>query len=102
MLLQQIKFVEAVERHFPAGTRLTSPSGGYFLWVKLPDGVNSLELHREALHAGISIAPGPIFSAQKGYADYVRLNYGHLWSVEMEGAIAVLGKITHRLARRAT
>jgi len=99
--LQQIKFVEAVERHFPEGTRLTSPSGGYFLWVKLPDRVNSLELHRAALNLGISIAPGPIFSAQKGFTDYVRLNYGHLWNDEMEAAIAVLGKIIHRLARRA-
>jgi DNA-binding transcriptional MocR family regulator len=102
LLLQQIKFVEAVERHFPEGTRLTSPSGGYFLWVKLPDGVNSLELHRAALKAGISIAPGPIFSAQKGFADYVRLNYGHLWNEEMEAALATLGKIIHRLAKQAS
>ncbi|BBE50936.1 HTH-type transcriptional regulator NorG [Ferriphaselus amnicola] len=101
LLLQQIKFVAAIERHFPAGTRLTSPSGGYFLWVKLPDGVNSLELHREALKNGISIAPGPIFSAHKGSTDYVRLNYGHLWSDEMEGAIAALGQIIHRLSMRS-
>jgi DNA-binding transcriptional MocR family regulator len=100
LLLQQIKFVAAIERHFPAGTRLTSPSGGYFLWVKLPDGVNSLELHREALKNGISIAPGPMFSAQRGYADYVRLNYGHLWSEEMEAAIATLGKIVQRMAQK--
>lgn len=101
LLLQQIKFVEAIERHFPAGTRLTSPGGGYFLWVKLPDGINSLELHREALKAGISVAPGPIFSAQKGYADYVRLNYGHLWNTEMEEAIAMLGKIVLRLTKKS-
>ncbi|MDD4912478.1 MAG: PLP-dependent aminotransferase family protein [Sideroxydans sp.] len=99
--MQQIKFVEAVEHHFPEGTRLTAPSGGYFLWVKLPDGVNSLEVHRAALNLGISIAPGPIFSAQRGFADYVRLNYGHLWNEEMEAAIAVLGKIILRLAKEA-
>jgi DNA-binding transcriptional MocR family regulator len=77
---------------------LTAPGGGYFLWVKLPDGINALELHRAALNLGISIAPGPIFSAQKGYTDYVRLNYGHIWNEEIEGAIAVLGKITHQLS----
>lgn len=102
LLLQQIKFVEAVERHFPQGTHLTTPNGGYFLWVKLPDGINSLELHRAALNLGISIAPGPIFSAQKGFTDYVRLNYGHLWNDEIEGAIAALGEITHRLSMRST
>ena len=102
LLLQQIKFVEAVERHFPPGTHLTAPNGGYFLWVKLPDGINSLELHRAALNLGISIAPGPIFSAQKGFTDYLRLNYGHLWNDEIEEAIAALGKITHRLSMRST
>ncbi len=98
--LQQIQFVEAIERHFPDGTRLSSPSGGYFVWVKLPDGVNSLELHREALKNGISIAPGPIFSAQRGFADYVRLNYGHLWNEEINEAVALLGRITHNLVRQ--
>lgn len=50
---------------------------------------------------GNRIAPGPIFSAQRGFADYMRLNYGHLWNEEMEAAIAVLGKIILRLAKEA-
>lgn len=99
--LQQLQFIEAIERHFPQGTRLTAPSGGYFLWVKLPDGVNSLELHRAALKAGISIAPGPIFSAQRGFADYVRVNCGHPWDEGMEAAMATLGKLIRRLLRQA-
>lgn len=99
LLLQQIKFIEAIERHFPKGTRLSSPVGGYFLWVKLPDGVNALELHRIALSCGISTAPGPIFSSQKGYTDYVRLNYGHIWDEQIEAAIATLGKIIHQLVK---
>jgi len=98
--LQQLQFIEAIERHFPQGTRLTAPSGGYFLWVKLPDGVNSLELHRAALKAGISIAPGPIFSAQRGFADYVRINCGHPWDDGMEAAMATLGKLIRRLLRQ--
>lgn len=99
LLLQQIRFIEAIERHFPEGTRLSAPSGGYFLWVKLPDDVNALELHRAALNHGISIAPGPIFSSQRLYADYIRLNYGHLWDGQMEEAIAMLGTLIGRLAK---
>jgi DNA-binding transcriptional MocR family regulator len=99
-MLQQMKFIEAIERYFPEGTRLSSPAGGYFLWVKLPDGVNALELHRVALNNGISIAPGPIFSSQKGFTDYVRLNYGHIWDEQIEASIATLGTIINRLAKR--
>ncbi len=97
LLVNQIKFIETIERSFPKGTRLTPPQGGYFLWMKLPDGVNALELHRLALANGISIAPGPIFSAQKGFTDYIRLNYGHLWDARTEASLATLGAIVEDL-----
>ena len=35
-----------VLRHFPPGTRVSQPQGGYFLWVQLPDPVDTLALHR--------------------------------------------------------
>lgn len=97
LLVNQIKFIEAIERYFPEGTRLTTPQGGFFLWVKLPDGVNALEIHRMALANGISIAPGPIFSAQRGFTDYIRLNYGHIWDARIEASIATLGAIVKDL-----
>lgn len=97
LLLQQIKFTAAIERHFPAGTRLTSPRGGYFLWIKLPEGIDALELHRAALAQGISIAPGPMFSSQRKFGDYVRLNYGHVWDESIDQAIAQLGTLTRKL-----
>jgi len=98
LMVNQIKFIEAIERHFPEGTRLTAPQGGYFLWVKLPDGVNALQLHKLALANGISIAPGPIFSAQRGFTDYIRLNYGHIWDARTEVSLAVLGGLVRELS----
>ena len=97
LLVNQIKFIDAIERYFPQGTRLTKPQGGYFVWVKLPDGVNALELHSIALKQGISIAPGPIFSAQRGFTDYIRLNYGHIWDSTVENALAAIGKLVSDL-----
>lgn len=98
LLVNQIKFVAAIERHFPEGTRLTIPQGGYFLWVKLPDGVNALDIHHLALANGISIAPGSIFSAQRGFTDYIRLNYGHIWDASIEASLVTLGAIVKGLA----
>lgn len=97
LLVNQIKFVEALERYFPVGTCLTLPQGGYFLWVKLPEGINALELHKLALNHDISIAPGPIFSAQRQFASYIRLNYGHIWDARIEGALATLGALVSEL-----
>jgi DNA-binding transcriptional MocR family regulator len=97
LVVNQIKFVEAIERYFPEGTCLTLPQGGYFLWVKLPDEVNALELHKLALNNGISIAPGPIFSAQKQFTSYIRLNYGHIWDARIDEALSILGTLVFGL-----
>lgn len=90
---QEAMLVEAVERHFPAGTRLARPQGGYFLWLELPRQVDALLLHRQALAHGISIAPGPIFSAKREFGHWLRLNFGHPDSPRQQAAIASLGQL---------
>ena len=73
----QARMATAVAHAFPAGTRMTRPQGGFFLWLELPQGIDALALHRQALARGISVAPGPIFSASGQFASALRLNCGH-------------------------
>jgi DNA-binding transcriptional MocR family regulator len=91
--VQQTAMIQAVVKDFPSGTRATRPGGGYFLWLELPENVNALHLHRQALSLGISIAPGPMFSAQRRFANCIRLNYGHAWDKRAADALATLGKL---------
>lgn len=91
--VQQSAMVQAVVRHFPRGTKATRPNGGYFLWIELPGNVNTLEIHRQALSLGISIAPGPMFSAHRGFKNCLRLNYGHPWDTRAEAALTTLGRL---------
>lgn len=91
--VQEAAMATAIERHFPAGTRLTRPRGGYFAWVELPPDRDALLLHRRALAEGISLAPGPIFSAKREYRNCIRLNFGHPWTPEIERAMARLGEL---------
>lgn len=86
----------AVENYFPAGTRVTRPAGGFVLWVELPESVDSVELHALALRQNISIAPGPMFSAQAKYRNFVRLNGGQ-WSDRIEAAVREVGRLAHEL-----
>ena len=90
--------MEAIARYFPPGTQATRPKGGYFLWLELPTAINALELHRQALAQGISIAPGPIFSAHHGFSNCIRLNYGHAWDERSETALATLGALVQKMA----
>ncbi|SHH48543.1 aminotransferase-like domain-containing protein [Pollutimonas bauzanensis] len=98
---QQTVFAQAIGHYFPPGTRATRPAGGYFLWVEMPDGVDALDIHKHALSHGISVAPGPIFSAKRAFANCLRLNYGHLWDARSEAAVATLGRLVGAYAGRS-
>lgn len=92
---QQASMLAAIDRHFPAQTRVSQPAGGYFLWLELPAQVDSLKLFQIALAQGISIAPGPIFSPTRRFGNCIRLNYGSPWTDSAEGAMRTLGRIVH-------
>jgi DNA-binding transcriptional MocR family regulator len=87
---------DSIARHFPAGTRVTRPRGGQVLWLELPGNVDALELHQAALAQGISIAPGPIFSARQQYRNCIRLNFANPWSEKLDGALPKLGAMVSR------
>lgn len=89
-------FSETVLRHFPTGTKVSKPGGGYVLWIELP-GVDCLQLTHRALQHGISISPGTIFSATGAYQNFIRINCGLEWSPAVEQAIKFLGKTAREL-----
>ncbi|MBI5249904.1 MAG: PLP-dependent aminotransferase family protein [Desulfomonile tiedjei] len=89
---QTAAMARAVEDHFPKGTSVTRPTGGFVLWVECPNYVNALKLYEMSLEAGISIAPGPVFSIKGKYQNCLRLNAG-FWSPRIENAVAIVGKL---------
>ncbi|WAH55339.1 GntR family transcriptional regulator MpaR [Pseudomonas silvicola] len=90
---QQNAMLAAAARYFPCDTRVNQPLGGYFLWFEFPERVDSLKLFELALAQGISITPGPIFSASHQHRHCIRLNCGHRWDKRSEDAMALLGRI---------
>jgi DNA-binding transcriptional MocR family regulator len=90
------QLAEAIGRHFPDGTRVTRPQGGFVLWVEMPAAVDTLKLYEQAARQGISIAPGPIFSVSGKFGNCVRLNAA-FWSERVEGAVATLGRMAARM-----
>ncbi|TFW05891.1 PLP-dependent aminotransferase family protein [Oxalobacteraceae bacterium OM1] len=93
LLANRDTMLAAIARHLPAGTVVLRPEGGYFLWVQLPEGIDAIALHRRALAAGVSIAPGPIFCPHHGFRHCIRLNYGHPWTPRAEAAMETLGQL---------
>lgn len=84
------RMTKALIETFPEGTKISQPQGGFVIWLELPGNIDSFELARQALAAGISIAPGPIFSASKKYASFVRLSCACVWNSRVERALVKL------------
>lgn len=83
---------QAVLAHFPEGTRVSHPNGGYVLWVQLPSYIDALQLYKQALNIGITLAPGHIFSATDQYRNFIRLNAAS-WNFRASQAVQELGAL---------
>ena len=87
---------DAVVRYFPRDISLTRPSGGFVLWVRLPENVDSLELYKMAHEAGITLAPGYVFSPTQQFPNFIRLNAAE-FNYATERALERLGGMISEL-----
>ncbi len=92
------RMAQAVQKYFPEGTRVSSPAGGFVLWVQMPEAIDSLILYRHALKAGITLVPGYLFSPGDKYRNYIRLNAAY-YSERTDEAVKRLGEIAKTLDR---
>ena len=60
---------------FPSGCHWTAPTGGFFVWLRLPEGLDSRELLAKALRARVAYVPGAAFYADGGGASELRLSF---------------------------
>ena len=72
------------------------PQGGMFLWVRLPHGLDSATVSREALHEGLVLAPGNVFSLSQTAAPFLRFNVAQCQSPKI---FEVLEKAMQRAVR---
>jgi 2-aminoadipate transaminase len=86
--------MDALNAQFGTAAEFDDPKGGIFLWVKLPDHVDTLKLYQAALTAGVAINPGPEWSTDKSYAgSRMRLCFASPSHDEIREGVAVLAEI---------
>ncbi|HEX7838442.1 MAG TPA: PLP-dependent aminotransferase family protein, partial [Kofleriaceae bacterium] len=90
------RYRETIATEFPEGTRVSSPRGGFVLWIELPPGIDALELHDQALCHRIVIAPGPLFSARQRFTNFIRISAGAPWSERIAEGLRTLGRLAAR------
>jgi 2-aminoadipate transaminase len=89
--------MEALNEQFGTTAEFEEPKGGIFLWVKLPDHVDTLKLCQAALAAGVSINPGPEWSTDKAYAGCrLRLCFASPTHRQIREGIATLAEVCRK------
>ena len=97
--VERMRFMLA--QQLPKGTRISSPQGGFVLWVELPRGIDTLELLNQALAEKISLTPGMMFSATRKFRNFIRVNCGYPWDARIERAVIRLGELAREMLPRA-
>jgi 2-aminoadipate transaminase len=89
--------MEALNEQFGTSAEFEDPKGGIFLWVKLPDHVDTLKLYQSALAAGVAINPGPEWSTDPAHAgSRLRLCFASPSHAQIREGVAVLAEVCHR------
>jgi DNA-binding transcriptional MocR family regulator len=95
--IQVNQTISRVLDYFPDGTRVSTPQGGFVLWVEMPKNIDSVELYRMALLQKISISPGILFSATNKYKNCCRLSCSNTWDDKTDKALKTLGNLAKKL-----
>ena len=89
--------MEALNEQFGTAAEFDDPKGGIFLWVKLPDNVDTLKLYQSALAAGVAINPGPEWSTNRPHSrNRLRLCFASPSEDEIRQGVATLAEVCRK------
>ncbi len=89
--------LEAIEAHFPQGSKWTVPTGGMFVWVELPAGVDTAALLPKVVaEEKVAYVSGAPFHPNGGGENTMRLNFTHAGPEIVRDGVARLGKALTR------
>ena len=94
--------LEALQRCMPRlpGLCWTAPQGGMFLWLELPDSMDSDRMFKEALEANVAYVVGSAFYPNGGGHNTMRLNFSYPSEAEIREGVARLASLIGSLAPR--
>ena len=93
--------IESLRRYGPVGLRWQLPSGGFYVWVNLPNNLPAQRLLAEAREFGVAFLPGELFCVDGSGRSAVRLNFSYAAVKDIEiGIERLCGAISRLLAKR--
>lgn len=85
--------LESLEEHMPAGVRWTHPLGGLFLWVTLPESIDTASIFEQAVEQKVAFVPGASFYPCGGGDNTMRLNFSNASPAKINEGISRLARV---------
>ncbi len=85
--------IESLAAEMPAGIEWTEPNGGFFVWLTLPAGADSLAIQPEAAAHGVDFMPGTVFFANAQGRQNIRLAYSYTDEEAIRRGVKILAGI---------
>ncbi|MCD4651485.1 MAG: PLP-dependent aminotransferase family protein [Candidatus Cloacimonetes bacterium] len=95
-------FLETMEEYFPPemGVTWTKPDGGLFLWVTVPEHIDTNDLFMDALKYNVAFVPGDVFYGENPALNHMRINYSFASKDQLVEAVKRLsGCLRERLSK---
>ena len=89
---QRDAMLAAMQREMPEGVTWNTPAGGMFLWARLPEGMNAIELLPQAVERNVAFVPGWAFYADQADARTLRLSFVTASVAQINTGIAALAE----------
>ncbi|MHB0773031.1 aminotransferase-like domain-containing protein [Bradyrhizobium sp. 1.29L] len=84
--------LSVISQNFPESCSVSRPDGGYFCWVRLPAAVDSIELAKAAIGRDVTVLPGPLFSLNGSFRNFLALNLSYPWDLASEAQLKWIGR----------
>ena len=85
--------LSALDEHMPTGVKWNQPAGGMFLWLELPEGMDSEEMLKKALARNVAYVPGTPFYANEPVRNTLRLAFVTVPEEKIRAGVKVLGEV---------
>jgi len=89
--------MEAIKRYFPAEAFFVEPKGGFYIWIKLPEGVDEMELLKKVIAEGAVFVVGSTFDPQGASNGYIRVSYCNTAEEKIEKGIKIIGDVLKKM-----
>ncbi|NJF24774.1 PLP-dependent aminotransferase family protein [Thermococcus sp. Bubb.Bath] len=90
----------ALEEYMPEGIRWTKPNGGMFVWVTLPEGIDSKLMLEKAVSKGVAYVPGEAFFAHREVKNAMRLNFTYVPEEKIREGVKRLAEVVEEELQR--